>query len=101
MGFLRTLFWVAVTVVVVVFSMRNWVRQDVRLFGDLIVTTSLPVIMLIAFLLGFVPVYAWHRATRWRYKKQSDADRIPTAQPPQEPAPYQAPTPGIEPAQAD
>jgi hypothetical protein len=103
MGFLRTLFWVAVTVVVVVFSTRNWVPVTISLFGDLQADVKLPVLLMIMFLIGFGPVYLWHRAVRWRDKRRVAADRFGAAQPvsPPEPAPYQATAPGIEPAQAD
>jgi hypothetical protein len=104
MGFLRTLFWVAVTVVVVVFSTRNWVPVTISLFGDLQADVKLPVLLMIVFLIGFGPVYLWHLATRWRDKRRLAAERpggSAAAATPLEPAPYQAPTPGIEPAQAD
>lgn len=70
MGFLRTLFWIAVTVIVVVFSVRNWVPVPVNLFGDTVVETKLPMLLLIGFLIGFVPLYAWHRAVRWRHNRK-------------------------------
>jgi putative membrane protein len=103
MGFLRTLFWVAVTVVVVVFSTRNWVPVTISLFGDLQADVKLPVLLMIVFLIGFGPVYLWHHAVRWRDKRRTAAERSGLIQtvPTVEAAPYQAPSPGIEPAQAD
>lgn len=100
MAFLRTLFWIVLTVVVVVFSLRNWVPVTVNLFGDLQADVKLPVLLLIAFLAGFLPVYAWHRATRWRAERRqvsyvpppATAGVAPLAQPP---------APGIAPAEAD
>jgi uncharacterized integral membrane protein len=103
MGFLRTLFWVAVTVVVVVFSIRNWVPVTINLFGDLQADVKLPVLLMIVFLIGFVPLYAWHHAWRWRDRRRRTAQQIGTAPPitTTEPAIYQAPAPGFGPAQAD
>ena len=106
MGFLRTLFWVAVTVVVVVFSIRNWVPVTVNLFGDLQADVKLPVLLMIIFLIGFVPLYIWHRLLLWRDRRRRLVERaLPVepvpAMPQPEPLPYQAPTPGISPAQAD
>ena len=94
MAFLRTLFWIAVTVVVVVFSIRNWVPVTINLFGDIRADAKLPVLLLLAFLLGFVPLYAWHRATRWRDRRRI----VPVAAPAPLPA---EPPPGFGPAPAD
>jgi uncharacterized integral membrane protein len=70
MAFLRTLFWIAITVIVVVFSVRNWVPVPVNLFGDTVVETKLPMLLLIGFLIGFVPLYVWHRAVKWRHSRK-------------------------------
>ena len=71
MAFLRTLWWIVVTVIVVVFSMRNWVPVTIALFGNVRADVKLPVLLIVAFLLGFVPLYVWHRISRWR-----DARRV-------------------------
>ena len=98
MGFLRTLFWIVVTVVVVVFATRNWVPVTISLFGDIQADVKLPVLLLIAFLLGFVPLYIWYRTIRWR-----DRRRLAALTPPA-PAivqPVVEPAPGFGPAPAD
>ena len=91
MAFLRTLFWIVVTVIVVVFSVRNWVPVPVNLFGDTVVETKLPMLLFIGFLIGFVPLYAWHRAVKWRHnRKLSAIERTPppvVAPPPATPTP--------------
>lgn len=97
MAFLRTLLWIAVTVIVVVFSVRNWSPVTINLFGDTVVETKLPMLMLVAFLMGFVPLYVWHRAVQWRHgRKLAQIERMPStvvASPPSEPgAPPAAPT---------
>lgn len=122
MAFLRTLFWVAVTVVVVVFATRNWIPVTINLFGDLQADVKLPVLLMIAFLAGFVPLYIWHVATRWRDRRRSTVDRpVASVAPgpvapahvapaqvspgamdqPHAPAIFQAVSPGVGPAQAD
>jgi uncharacterized integral membrane protein len=70
MGFLRTLFWIAITVVVVVFSFHNWTSVTLDLFGGLEADAKLPVLLFVAFLLGFVPLYIYHRVQRWRYQRR-------------------------------
>lgn len=105
MAFLRTLLWIVITVIVVVFSVRNWVPVPVNLFGDTVVETKLPMLLLIGFLIGFVPLYVWHRAFRWRHnRKLSQIERSvsPPASPP--PTAYTAPpaqTPVADPFQDD
>ena len=105
MAFLRTLFWIAITVIVVVFSFRNWVAVPVNLFGDTVVETKLPMLLFVGFLIGFVPLYAWHRAVKWRHnRKLSQIER--SAPPAVTPAPpvYAAPpaqTPVADPFQDD
>ena len=82
MAFLRTLFWIVVTIIVVVFSMRNWVPVTIGLFGDLQADVKLPVLLLIAFLLGAVPTYLWQRTARWRRGRRTVAeDRTVAADP--------------------
>ena len=91
MAFLRTLFWIVVTVIVVVFSVRNWVPVPVNLFGDTVVETKLPMLLFIGLLIGFVPLYVWHRAVKWRHnRKLSAIERTP---PPVVTPPPAAPTP--------
>ena len=105
MAFLRTLFWIALTVIVVVFSVRNWVPVPVNLFGDTVVETKLPMLLLIGFLIGFVPLYVWHRAIRWRHdRKLSQIERsvqAPASPPPSVYTATPAPPPVSDPFQDD
>ncbi|PZU08210.1 hypothetical protein [Sphingomonas sp.] len=87
MGFLRTLFWIAITVVVVVFSIHNWTSVTLDLFGGLKADAKLPVLLLIAFLLGFVPLYIWHHVQRWRYQRRMTEQTRLAATPPASPLP--------------
>jgi lipopolysaccharide assembly protein A len=66
MQILRTLFWVLFAIVAVVFAMNNW--RDVRLdlWGGLFLEIRLPVLLLVVFLLGFLPTFLWYRVIRWR-----------------------------------
>ena len=93
MAFLRTLFWIAITVIVVVFSIRNWQAVTINLFGDMQADVKLPILLLIAFLIGFVPLYIWYRAFKWRHsRKLALLDRAqPVVVPAVMPAPAPAP----------
>jgi putative membrane protein len=107
MAFLRTLFWICVTVIVVVFSVRNWSPVTINLFGDMQADVKLPVLLLIAFLIGFGPLYIWHRVFKWRQgRKLAAIDRTlpPVAvQTPPQPHYAQAhqPAPAPDPFKAD
>lgn len=109
MAFLRTLLWIGVTAIVVVFSLRNWVPVTINLFGDMQADVKLPLLLLIAFLIGFLPLYAWHRAAMWRHaRKLAVAARTNPLAPttPSTPAsagtiPPVAVAPNAEPTQAD
>ncbi|PXA82971.1 hypothetical protein DMC47_44795 [Nostoc sp. 3335mG] len=100
MQFLKTLFWVVLAVVAVVFAMRNWTPVQVSLWGGLIVEAKLPILVFGAFLMGFLPTFGWHRASRWRMQRRiesheraiADINRI-------EPTPVLTPAPAstIEP----
>lgn len=76
MQFLRTLFWVALTVVVVAFCMQNQGRVFVALWGLQGFETNLWTALLAAFLLGLVPTLILHRTTRWRlHRRLSTTER--------------------------
>jgi uncharacterized integral membrane protein len=73
MQFLKTLFWVVLAVVAVIFAMRNWTPVQVNMWGGLIVEAKLPILVLGAFLIGFLPTFGWHRASRWRMQRRIES----------------------------
>jgi len=73
MQFLRTAFWVVVAVTLAFFCMANYVPVTVRLWGDLVMETKLPVLLIGAFLLGAGPFWIMARATRWRMKRRLES----------------------------
>lgn len=70
MQFLRTLFWVVLAVVAVIFGTRNWVTVPVTLWGGFVADVKLPVLLLGAFLAGLIPPFVLYRTTRWRYRRR-------------------------------
>lgn len=66
MRIVRTIFWTAVVVVLGLFSVANWQPVEVRIWEELVLETRLPALVISAFLLGLVPMWALYRATRWR-----------------------------------
>ena len=73
MNFLKTLLWVAVAIVAVIFSMNNWVHVPVKLWGGIVAEINLPLLLLLSFLLGLLPTFVWHRAIRWRYRRRLES----------------------------
>ncbi len=102
MQFLRTAFWVVIAVALAFFCMANYVPVTVRLWGDLVMETKLPVLLVGAFLLGAAPFWIMARATRWRMKRRLEsteralAAATAAASPPPPPA-----APAIAPVTAD
>lgn len=73
MQFLRTAFWVVIAVALAFFCMANYVPVTVRLWGDMVMETKLPVLVIGAFLLGALPFWIMARATRWRMKRKLES----------------------------
>ena len=70
MQFLKTLFWVVFAVVMVMFARDNWHVVQVNLWAGLIADIKLPVLVLFAFLLGFLPTLIVYRARLWSLKRR-------------------------------
>ena len=70
MRFLNGLFWFLLAVVVAIFTYGNWKHVEINLWSGLIADVNLPLLVLIAFLAGFVPMALWHQAVKWRLKQR-------------------------------
>jgi uncharacterized integral membrane protein len=73
MQFLKTIFWVLVAVVAVLFASWNWHPVAVNLWADLQADIKLPVLLLIAFLLGWLPTWLIVRAKLWSLQRRFEA----------------------------
>jgi uncharacterized integral membrane protein len=70
MRFLKTLIWVTVIVGLIVFATNNWVPVSVSLWGGMRLDSKLPALVIVAFLLGFLPLYFIHHTMMWRMKRR-------------------------------
>jgi len=70
MRFLKTLIWVTVIIGLIVCATNNWAPVSVSLWGGLRLDTKLPALVVVAFLLGFLPLYLLHRTQIWRLKRR-------------------------------
>ena len=70
MQFLKTLFWVIVAVVLVLFARANWESVTVNLWGGLQADVKLPALVIFAFLLGFLPTLIVYRTRIWSLRRR-------------------------------
>ena len=70
MRFLKTLIWVTIIVGLIVLATNNWAPVSVSLWGGLRLDTKLPALVIVAFLIGFLPLYLVHRTQIWRMKRR-------------------------------
>jgi uncharacterized integral membrane protein len=97
MQFLKTLFWVMLAIGVVLFARENWVPVEIKLWSGLIAEVKLPFLLLVTFLLGFLPTYLFYRGRMWSLRRQltrpetvvvaNQPAAAPVAVQPAEPAP--------------
>ena len=73
MQFLKTLFWVLIAVLVSLFARANWTTVTLNLWGDIQAETKLPVLLLIAFLIGLLPTWLVMRARMWTLRRRIDS----------------------------
>ena len=97
MGFLKTLFWIVVAVLVTFFAAENWRDVTLDLWGNLQADIKLPVLLILTFLLGFLPTWLIMRGRLWQAKRKLLLLERPTVQPVA--APAQTPTDDPDPVQ--
>jgi uncharacterized integral membrane protein len=73
MQFLKTLFWVILAIVLVLFANANWTQVTINLWGGLQMDVKLPVLVLAAFLIGFVPTMLVYRSRVWGLKRRLES----------------------------
>jgi putative membrane protein len=78
MQFLKTIFWVLVAVVLALFFRANWHPVTLNLWGEIRADIKVPALLLIVFLLGFIPTWLVMRARLWSMKRRLEVlDRQP------------------------
>ena len=86
MNFLRTLFWVVVAVSLAIFANRNWSDVTLNLWGNIQADIKLPVLLLLTFLIGFLPTFLILRGRIWGLKRKLALAERPPLQPVAAPA---------------
>jgi uncharacterized integral membrane protein len=80
MQFLRTLFWVVVAIIAVIFANKNWTSVEINLWGGIVADVKLPILLLIAFIAGLLPPFILYQASRWQLRRRLDAAERTIAQ---------------------
>ncbi|MCX9146775.1 hypothetical protein [Erythrobacter sp. WG] len=65
MTILRTILWVLVALGFVIFAAYNWQPVELRLWQNLVLETKVPMLALLAFAAGFLPMWLFHRSVMW------------------------------------
>lgn len=112
MRIIRTIIWVVIMVALVFFSYFNWKPVEVKIWDGLILETRIPALVVIAFLIGLVPMWLVHRGSKWQHQRriaslENAARNAATVSAPAQQAPTSATVieeavaaPGYQPAQA-
>jgi uncharacterized integral membrane protein len=90
MNSLRTLFWVVVAVSLAIFATRNWNNVTLNLWGSIQADIKLPFLLLVVFLIGFLPPYFIMRGRVWALRRKLALAERPAVQPAPEPAAIEA-----------
>ena len=70
MRFLKTLFWMVLAAGLVLFARENWVPVTLKLWSGLEVDVKLPFLLLLMFLIGFLPAWLVFRGRLWSVRHQ-------------------------------
>jgi putative membrane protein len=70
MKIVRTIVWVLLLVALLIFSVFNWNPVEVKIWEGLVLETKIPALVVVAFLLGLVPMWLLHRASRWANERR-------------------------------
>lgn len=77
MQFLRTLFWVVLAVFLAIIARNNWSDVTINLWGALQADVKLPLLVMVAGLIGFLPTFLWYRAKLWRLERRMSVSNPP------------------------
>jgi lipopolysaccharide assembly protein A len=90
MQFLRTLFWVMIAAFVAIIASENWRDVTLDLWGNLQADVKIPILLILTFLLGFLPTWLVMRGKIWRLKRRLAQEEV-TSVPPAPAAPVAPP----------
>jgi len=90
MQIVRTIVWVLLLVVLLIFSINNWTPVSVKIWEGMNWDTKLPAVVVISFLLGLLPMWLLHRISVYYARRKitslQTAALTAAVAPPAEPA---------------
>jgi lipopolysaccharide assembly protein A len=97
MQIVRTIVWVLLLVALLIFSINNWTPVEVKIWEGLVLETKIPALVVVAFLLGLMPMWLINKVSQWHYKRRlgslETAARVAAITPAPAPAPVAEPVP--------
>ena len=100
MKVVRTIIWVLILLGLLAFSFMNWKPVEVTLWSDLVLETKVPALVIVAFLLGLIPMWLLHRGVKWQLGRRINSlesavksSALSRHAPAPSPAPSTAPAP--------
>ncbi|MAL00035.1 MAG: hypothetical protein CL803_01090 [Citromicrobium sp.] len=70
MQVIRTIIWVLILFGVLLFSFFNWNPVEVTIWDNLVLETKVPALVIISFLLGFLPTWLISRGIIWSLNRK-------------------------------
>lgn len=70
MSFLKTLFWMTFLIGFTIFAINNWQPVSMKLWNGLWLDSKLPAVIAASFLIGYLPLWIWHRSVRFRLNRR-------------------------------
>lgn len=92
MQFLKTLLWIVIAVSLAIMASQNWNDVSINLWGNLQVDIKLPILLLLTFLIGFLPIYFIMRGRLWSLRRKLTLAERPNVAAVPAPAPLSEPT---------
>jgi uncharacterized integral membrane protein len=65
MQIVRTIIWVLLLVILLLFTINNWNPVEVKIWEGLVLETKIPALVVISFLLGLVPMWLLYRGKQF------------------------------------
>jgi putative membrane protein len=87
MQFLRTTLWVAIAVIVAILATNNWHDVTLDLWGNIQIDIKIPVLLILVFLIGFLPPFLILRARLGQVGRRLESLERSQAPPPVAAAP--------------
>ena len=76
MQFLRTLFWIVIAAFVAIIASENWRDVTLDLWGNLQADIKIPILLILTFLLGFLPTWLVMRGKIWRLRRRLTLEEV-------------------------